>query len=170
MPTVTDPLVISVDVVALAIGPAGAPGGSDLFASLFGVLDADAALALAFGRSGWLWLHFGPPATALPYAVLTQAGGAASWESGGRWIDDVAFDLSVYAATRARARTLARQVAAAIEAADLAGTLANDESSPLYLRRAGAGLDEIDPDPGPDGGDVWRHGISFRALLGEPKS
>ena len=135
----------------------------DLCESIFNVLDSTAAITTAFGHTGWLWQGLGPPGTPLPYATLVAVGGGVDQESGG-WFEDREIQLGTFASDRKQARSLGRQAAAALEAA----TITYSESNHLYLRRDGPGIDQLDPEKGPNGEDVWQHILTFKAISGSP--
>jgi hypothetical protein len=139
----------------------------DLYEALSDLLSADGTLVGLFGRDDWFWLDTGPVDDSLPYAVLGDPDGDISGEAGNpaNETDIGSFRIQVYATTRSSARSLCRSVADAIEAADAAGSITFDEGALLYLRRSGSGIDQLDPDPGPSGQDVWSHTIQFRAIV-----
>jgi hypothetical protein len=160
----------------------GGPGGSvvtfgltggaivevaaDLTESIVVALNANSTLITAFGGANWIWHTLAPPRAPVPYAVWREAGGSILGESGGdSWVSDNTYGVSVYAATRRQARTLCRQVVEAIETAVDAGEILLGEGAVMALHRDGGAFDQLDPDPGEDGADVWEHRITLRAFV-----
>jgi hypothetical protein len=174
--TLGDP-VAAYGVLAAAVGIAstmvlGSPAadggvtGVDMVDSVATVLDAVADLNTAFGSTGWFWHTLAPPRTPVPYVVWRESSGSILGESGGAsWLTDSTYSVSVYAATRAEARRLCRAAVDAIEAAADAGSIVFTEGALASLRREAGAFDQLDPDPGEDGADVWEHRIVLRAFV-----
>jgi hypothetical protein len=148
---------------------ATSPGGLttvDMVDSVATVLDGITDLNTAFGSTGWFWHTLAPPRTPVPYVVWRESSGSILGESGGAsWLTDSTYSVSVYAATRAEARRLCRAAVDAIEAAADAGSIVFTEGALASLRREAGAFDQLDPDPGEDGADVWEHRIVLRAFV-----
>lgn len=131
------------------------------------VVGADAGLSTEFGRSAWLWRTLAPPDEPLPVAVFGGVNSESIGEAGTQapWMDAATYSLTVYASSPAVARRLCRRVVALAESLADAGTMISGEGQVMSLRRSDAGHDDRDPDPGPDGGDVWSHRIEIRVFV-----
>jgi hypothetical protein len=144
----------------------GGVTGVDMVDSVATVLDGITDLNTAFGSTGWFWHTLAPPRTPVPYVVWRESSGSILGESGGAsWLTDSTYSVSVYAATRAEARRLCRAAVDAIEAAADAGSIVFTEGALASLRREAGAFDQLDPDPGEDGADVWEHRIVLRAFV-----
>ncbi len=156
--TITNVTLLGFGVIAA--GPT-APAADDLCAALADLAHADVGLVAAFGRAAFFWLDAAPPEEPSPLAVLTQDDGQIDLEgplaASPSWRESGDFTITVYAATRASARMLSRLIAEAIESADTGGTLsyAAGDIEAIYCRKDGRAFDQLDPERGPDGGDVW---------------
>jgi hypothetical protein len=143
---------------------------ADLYEAIADLVHADAALQLLFGDTVFFWVGKALR-DSLPRCELIDVSGSIEPEAdnGGdpSWIARVVFQITAFASARASARALGRAVAQAIERADAAGGLVHAETTiPLSVRRTGEGIDQLDPDPAPDGGPVWAHTIQFAAFSG----
>lgn len=145
---------------------------ADLVEAVADWLDSDASLVAQFGRAGFLSAGAAGRATPLPHVVWTDVSGSilgdaapAGDGSDLAWVDRHSYQIAVYAGTRREARSLARGVARSLERAAEAGSIRFDEGTLLYLRRDGDGIDQLDPDRGPAGKDVWSHVIQFLAMI-----
>jgi len=145
---------------------------ADLVEAVADWLDADASLVAQFGRTGFLSAGAAGRATPMPHAVWVDVSGAilgdaapAGDGSDLAWVDRHEHQITVYAGARRLARSLARGIVRSLERAAEAGSIRFDEGSLLYLRRDGDGLDQLDPDRGRDGKDVWSHTIQFLAMI-----
>jgi hypothetical protein len=166
--TATGTLAVTLGAMTL-VASATSPDGVatvDMLDSIATVLDAIADLNTAFGSTGWFWHTLAPPRTPVPYVVWRESSGSVMGESGGAsWLTDNTYSVSVYAATRAEARRLCRAAVAAIEAAADAGSIVFTEGALASLHREAGAFDQLDPDPGEDGADVWEHRITLRAFV-----
>jgi hypothetical protein len=166
--TATGSLAVTLGAMTL-VASATSPDGVatvDMLDSIANVLDAIADLNTAFGSTGWFWHTLAPPRTPVPYVVWRESSGSVMGESGGAsWLTDNTYSVSVYAATRAEARRLCRAAVAAIEAAADAGSIVFTEGALASLQREAGAFDQLDPDPGEDGADVWEHRITLRAFV-----
>jgi hypothetical protein len=141
---------------------------ADLVEAIYVEVGEDSALVTAFDdQEGWLWHTVAPPDQPIPLAVLRADESTPLGETGSPtpWMEDASYSVTVYAYGRGSARALCRQVMTAIEASADAGDLISDEGQVAGLLRVGDGLDARDPDPGPNGEDVWSHRITFRAFV-----
>ncbi len=120
-----------------------------------------------FGRASWLWRILAPPDEPLPVAVFGNVNSEAIGEAGTQapWMDAATYSITVYASTPTAARRLCRRVVSLAESLADAGTMISGEGQVTSLRRSDAGHDDRDPDPGPDGGDVWSHRIEIRVFV-----
>jgi hypothetical protein len=137
----------------------------DLIASLASTLNTAPTLAAAFGSTGWLWLGRAPAGVAMPYAVLFDTSNEVEYESSGPGgytpvVERVTGQASIFADDRAEARALSdlfryelNRATAPITTGDL-----------MHLWVTGHNV-ELDPDPGPDGSDVWQAVIRFDASI-----
>jgi hypothetical protein len=179
MPNLTDPN--AVELREPAIEPSGVGTGGidpvrlqftettrdlpeDLEEALQAYLRSSAGLIAAFGKADFFG-DLEPAGTALPYLVFTDSGDeTASYQTesddGSIGVNDYqTLQLTVYAASRAAARRLRRAVEKTLNDAPLLFT----QGTLLYFRRAGR-LVQKDPDPGPDGLDVWAGILTFAAI------
>jgi hypothetical protein len=139
------------------------------------LLEALAALVATNALAGGLWLGMAPPDAVLPVGVLDDVSRVAEAEllepRGDRTVLlDGRLQLRVHAYDRREARSAARALAAAFEADSAANLIRFTEASVSDLRRTGLELTGLDPDPGPDGRDVWTHVIEFQYGLTESTS
>jgi hypothetical protein len=151
--------------------PDGGSGGvttpADLYEAVADLLAADGTLATLFGRDDWFWIDTGPVDDSLPYAVLTHTGddveGLPISGSGLPHVVNRTFEIRVYDEDRGDARAAGEAIATAVEAG--VSSLTNDEASVLDCTRTGDQGDELDPDPGTGGQDVWSYRVEFIAML-----
>lgn len=131
----------------------------DLLEAIEAWLNADAGLAAL--AAGGAWADEAPLFTPLPYVIITEPDGNWDNESNSASVEPVRVQVSVFAISKAQARSIRRYLKTLVQDAPLtftAGTL-------LYLRAADrAGLK--DPDRGPDGHDIWQEIQFFDALVG----
>lgn len=96
----------------------------------------------------------------LPYAKVGEPDEDDSyWTTDGDGLADGHLEIAAYAATKKAARVLGDSIAASLQDAPLAfkaGIL-------IYLRQTSRAA-ELDPDPGPDGGDCWSETRQFRFM------
>lgn len=133
------------------------------------VVDAVAAFAnahpaltdsTAFGGA-WLWHGRAPDETPMPYGTLAGYTFTPSYDSGEAGsdvgsVEEASFTLAVYSGSRANCGRLMKLVRQTLSDAPLAfsgGVL-------MHLRPGAFSLD-LDPDPGPDGSDVWQAVSTF---------
>lgn len=122
----------------------------------------------AFGDTSWLWLGLAPQDQPLPHATLTAESSTPAYHSkdqgGGLGsVTEATFTLSVYSSTRANCRRLADLVRSTLTDAPLVFS-----GGELLQLRPGATSIDLDPDPGPDGGDVWAASTVFNAIISTP--
>lgn len=157
-------------VVLLGFSPSTTPAAADLYAAIFALLEADATLVSAFGRSGFCYAGDAGRGDPLPRSCLSDLGGQDDYESPldddtASGLTEVTFQIATHAASRAAARSLGRKLALRLEQADDAGELLFQEGTLFYLRREGPAIDTLDEEKGPSGLDVRTHVVQFRALV-----
>lgn len=151
-------------------GTAPVPG-DDLYQAIIRACHDDDDLTEAFGKGAFAWISAGRDSP-LPYAVVepgprlpvsdpVRTRGTREVALGGTFV------VTTYAANRRTALTLGRAIARTIEAASVAGELANDECRVIDVERTGNEGGELDPDPAPDGADVWLYRVEYRYLIHE---
>jgi hypothetical protein len=60
-----------------------------------------------------------------------------------------------------------REAIEALPLANVPGAVTCEEGTILDIRREGLGTTVLDPDPGPDGDDVWQHTMTFSYTIRE---
>lgn len=143
---------------------------ADLVEAVVAFANAHPALtdSTAFGTTSWLWLGLAPAETATPHATISGESSTPAYHSrdlGGEpgSVTEATFTLSVYSSTRANCRRLSELVRDTLTDAPLAFS-----GGDLLQLRPGATAIDLDPDPGPDGGDVWAASTVFNAILSTP--
>ena len=143
---------------------------TDLIEAVAGVLLADGALELAFGRAGWCWRNLADPDQPLPVCVLTAVSNKiidepAATRGDRSRAEGRTFQVAVYATSPSSAAGLADAVVLAIQAASEAGTLPITRGLVVDIAETGTETDERDPDPGPNGETVWSRTIELEAMI-----
>jgi hypothetical protein len=118
----------------------------------------------AFGGA-WLWLGRAPDDTAMPYGTVTAYSVTPSHDSGEAGtshgsIDTGTFQLSIFSTSRANCGRLASLVRSTLSDAPLSfagGQLMHLRPGPFRI--------DLDPDPGPDGQDVWQAVVMFDVMI-----
>jgi Protein of unknown function (DUF3168) len=111
------------------------------------------------------WFGTGmPEQPVLPYADLAEPDEDDSdLNTYGDRMAEGHLEITCYASTKKAARLLGDQVAAAIGAAVVAGTVLFAAGTLVYLRQSGRAATP-DPDPAPGGGDCWDETRQFHFL------
>lgn len=138
---------------------------ADLGDAAFGHLVADAVCVAAFGRPNWLWDDVAPVGSPLPYAAMADVSAQAGYESQDAdgsipCEDEISFQVSAFAATKPRARSLGRLVAAALNDAPLAF----DAGTLRYLRRGATHVEQCDV-KGPNNVNIYQCVVQFDAVV-----
>ena len=144
----------------------------DLFHAVCEACHADGGLQSDFGASTFAWMSRGGLGQTLPYSVIDEGPRLPIAEPlvrRGERSQTIAgtFTVTTFAATRGQARTLGRVMGDAIEAASVAGELANLESLLVDVERTGDESGAKDPEPGPDGRAVYAYRVEYRYLIHE---
>jgi hypothetical protein len=142
----------------------------DLIEAVAGVLLADGALQLAFGRAGWCWRELAPPDEALPVCVLAGVSNniidePAATRGDRSRAEGRKFQLAVYATSPGAAAGLADAVVLAIQAASDGGNILLQRGQVVDIAETGTETDERDPDPGPNGEVIWSRTIELEAMI-----
>lgn len=127
------------------------------------VVDALAAAVrslMASDLTHGAWADEAPP-VALPYAVVVDLGGQVHYDSSSSDLDESQAAITIFAASKATARSLARTLRADVRDVALSVT----GSTPLYVRPHGPVVVRLDDTKGTDGGDVWRADLTVRCLV-----
>lgn len=96
-------------VLAAVVDPD--PPADSLLTAIWRYANADAALASAFGATGWLWKNKAPRGVALPYAVVFEAGVAATGiGSGETYHETVLIQFNIFATSEVSAKRLGEMV------------------------------------------------------------
>ena len=114
------------------------------------------------GLTGGLWACRAGEGSPLPYAEYDEGGATQEYESSGLSITTAeSIAITVYAASRASAKSLAGSLRSVLRDAPLAFA-----DGILHLLRP-VGIDDttLDPDPGPGGGPVYASAVTFRAII-----
>jgi hypothetical protein len=142
---------------------------SDLYESLLGSLNSNAALGTSFGRAGYIWRNLAPPAEVLPVAVLAHVATEIEAEPFSRTsrarTELKTFQVSVYDDDAEDADTLCRAVVEAVEAAALAGSVTFTTGTLIDIGRTGGESDQLDPEASPTGNDVWGRMIELQGMI-----
>jgi hypothetical protein len=129
-------------------------------------------LATPNSPAGGLWIDLAPPHASFPHAVLAEVSRVRDnelLEARGRQTLVLAGRCQIQAAARSRteARSVARAIAADWALAVRDNSLVFTEGRLIDFRKSGLELSHLDPDPGPDGRDVWTHLIEFQYSIVE---
>jgi hypothetical protein len=131
--------------------------------AIVALLDSNAGL-LALMPDG-IWSDESPEGETLPYLVLIERPGDREYESADEtnaiaYVETNRYQVSIFAASKDQVRSIGNTVAAALTDATL-----TFDSGHLLLFRVNPRHSEKDPQPGPDGSDVWQMILMFDAMV-----
>ena len=112
-----------------------------------------------------IWSDEAAEGTPLPYLILIEIAGDRDYEtpdenSAVNFIEANQYQISVFASTKEQSQAIGHSVAMTLSAANLTFNNGN-----LLLLRISPRHSEMDPQPGPDGSNVWQMILVFDAII-----
>jgi hypothetical protein len=131
--------------------------------AIVALLDSDPEL-LALMPDG-IWSDESPEGETLPYLVLVELPGDRVYESADEnsaivYVETNQYQVSIFTTSKDLAKSIGVRVASTLTDAAL-----TFDSGSLLLFRLNRRHSEKDPQPGPDGSDVWQMILIFDAMV-----